>query len=407
MNQTSKKPKRKHFTKEQKECILKKTEWKCAHCGRKLTLETATIDHLIPLHKGGLNDEYNLIALCNDCNQDKSNFLYHILDYCKHIKSKYVPLYNMYHKYAISQLNRKQLFDYHEYQYTMFPPQQKRLIANMAKRNKKDLNKVINRMGVKLSLSRAWESDATECFDFIQKIKDKQPLTKTIIIYDNEQQVLNDIRYGEVYMLSSPNHTICGLFAFRRIHDDTFQLPQLQNMIQSSGLHAGYLCTLAIIDAFAYDVFDDIMTDISSLLLKKRYIPMYFNILTYTFAAKDDCFTMPYTLDGHEGTLDWMPMSYLREMILPAVLENFCQTGIRIESEEIELVIDAIIKYRNEEELNNADELTQQLFTKYPQLKEQLEPQVCPLYDIGFVKDKVKQCIQEYYEEHGIEERQE
>ena len=137
MNNTTQKQKRKPFSKEEKQLILQKTDGKCAHCGKTLTMETATIDHLIPLHKGGLNDEFNLIAMCYDCNQAKSNYVYHILDYCYHINPKYLPVYHAYHKYAINQQNNKQLFDYHEYTYAMFPPQQKQLIKNMAKRNKK------------------------------------------------------------------------------------------------------------------------------------------------------------------------------------------------------------------------------------------------------------------------------
>ena len=400
MNNTTQKQKRKPFSKEEKQLILQKTDGKCAHCGKALTMETATIDHLIPLHKGGLNDEFNLIAMCYDCNQAKSNYVYHILDYCHHINPKYLPVYHAYHKYAINQQNNKQLFDYHEYTYAMFPPQQKQLIKNMAKRNKKNLQNVIRRMGVKLSLSKAWEYDSQECFDFIQKIKEKQPRTANIIIYDNEQQIFNEIRYGEVYILKTPNDNICGLFAFRHIKDDTFQFPQLQNIIQASGLHTKYLCTTAIVDGFAYDVFGDIMNDITGLMLKKRFIPMYFNVINYALKQKESCISIPYQLDGHDGTLEWMPMSYIREMILPDLLNELARTKTYLEPAEIEILLDAMIKYRTEEELTQADTITQNLFQTYPTLKQHLEPPVFPFYNIGFVKDNIFRLLDLYFQKH-------
>ena len=49
---------RRKFTKEEKQLIYAKTDCKCGHCGRILEQGESTIDHIIPLHKGGLNDEY-------------------------------------------------------------------------------------------------------------------------------------------------------------------------------------------------------------------------------------------------------------------------------------------------------------------------------------------------------------
>lgn len=45
---------------------------RCAHCGKKLTWD-ATIEHVIPLSKGGTYDPENLVALCKKCNKSKSN----------------------------------------------------------------------------------------------------------------------------------------------------------------------------------------------------------------------------------------------------------------------------------------------------------------------------------------------
>lgn len=52
------------------ELKLKELEGKCQMCG---TLETITIDHIMPLSKGGTNLIANLQPLCRSCNCSKSN----------------------------------------------------------------------------------------------------------------------------------------------------------------------------------------------------------------------------------------------------------------------------------------------------------------------------------------------
>ena len=45
----------------------------CAHCGKKLEFKQATIEHVIPLAKGGKNKAENFVILCEDCNKAKSD----------------------------------------------------------------------------------------------------------------------------------------------------------------------------------------------------------------------------------------------------------------------------------------------------------------------------------------------
>lgn len=59
-----------------KQDILKRTGGICACCGRKLTVDTMTIEHVIPISRGGLDGPANTIALCEQCNKDKGNMLY-------------------------------------------------------------------------------------------------------------------------------------------------------------------------------------------------------------------------------------------------------------------------------------------------------------------------------------------
>jgi hypothetical protein len=47
--------------------------WKCAYCDKQLDENTATIDHIIPKHKGGQNVRQNMACSCNTCNRLKAS----------------------------------------------------------------------------------------------------------------------------------------------------------------------------------------------------------------------------------------------------------------------------------------------------------------------------------------------
>ena len=57
--------------------IQHKCKDKCVWCGKKVFLGyEGTIDHFIPLKKGGTNDEVNLVLMCHDCNQKKGSRIF-------------------------------------------------------------------------------------------------------------------------------------------------------------------------------------------------------------------------------------------------------------------------------------------------------------------------------------------
>lgn len=56
--------------------VLQRCNNICVCCGQKLTPQTATIDHVVPLSRGGENTIKNYVTLCRQCNQLKSNDIY-------------------------------------------------------------------------------------------------------------------------------------------------------------------------------------------------------------------------------------------------------------------------------------------------------------------------------------------
>ena len=61
--------------KEDIQILFKRYNYKCALC---FSQEDLTIDHIIPLIKGGTNDLSNLQILCRYCNLRKRDLVYHI-----------------------------------------------------------------------------------------------------------------------------------------------------------------------------------------------------------------------------------------------------------------------------------------------------------------------------------------
>lgn len=47
----------------------------CAYCGQHRNIKYMTVDHIIPLSKGGTDDTENLQCTCKMCNRLKSDML--------------------------------------------------------------------------------------------------------------------------------------------------------------------------------------------------------------------------------------------------------------------------------------------------------------------------------------------
>jgi len=52
--------------------LLKKSPF-CHWCQTPLTIETATLEHIIPLHRGGLDNENNMALACKPCNEKRGH----------------------------------------------------------------------------------------------------------------------------------------------------------------------------------------------------------------------------------------------------------------------------------------------------------------------------------------------
>lgn len=64
---------RRPWTEEEKKSALMSCSSKCARCGKKLNMKSLTMEHVVPISKGGENVLDNLIVLCKPCNSRKGS----------------------------------------------------------------------------------------------------------------------------------------------------------------------------------------------------------------------------------------------------------------------------------------------------------------------------------------------
>lgn len=57
--------------------LMSQTGGVCIYCGHPLSEEDASVDHIIPLSRGGLNEPENRVASCCACNSAKGNMMPH------------------------------------------------------------------------------------------------------------------------------------------------------------------------------------------------------------------------------------------------------------------------------------------------------------------------------------------
>ncbi|MBD2612379.1 MAG: HNH endonuclease [Nostoc sp. ZfuVER08] len=58
---------------EVKKYVWQRDKYQCRSCGKTATETNLTIDHIIPLARGGQNDISNLQTLCFTCNRQKTD----------------------------------------------------------------------------------------------------------------------------------------------------------------------------------------------------------------------------------------------------------------------------------------------------------------------------------------------
>jgi len=77
---------RKRIDSDTRMLALAKSDNRCCHCGCRFNYKHKfTIEHVIPISKGGDNTLQNLVALCDDCNRNKDNDIIDPVEYYRYL----------------------------------------------------------------------------------------------------------------------------------------------------------------------------------------------------------------------------------------------------------------------------------------------------------------------------------
>lgn len=60
-------------SKRQRKSLIKRDGAFCHWCGCMVTLQTSTVEHVIPLHRGGLDNSNNRVLACKPCNEARGH----------------------------------------------------------------------------------------------------------------------------------------------------------------------------------------------------------------------------------------------------------------------------------------------------------------------------------------------
>lgn len=189
------------FPNDVKQNILAKSNGCCCHCGKQLALNEVTVEHFIPISKGGTNIEANLVALCIDCNQYKDNYIMKPRDYYKYLNEKamsdLIVLYECYNQDK-SWLTPKNYIreDAVEIKYPIAMPS-----MQGHKQKNRGKGKSVNGLYATAVLRKATYDDLNDIFNFISAYHEKYGLEKEYL----KSVITKVFNLGAVYMLLKQN----------------------------------------------------------------------------------------------------------------------------------------------------------------------------------------------------------
>lgn len=191
---------REEFTESQKAMIAKKTDNCCAWCGKKVYFGYGgTVDHYIPLKKGGTNEFDNLVLMCKECNEKKGSMIipvniagYYVKEPYKHKMEEDFETYI----HSFEYLSRGNLMCCDAYELFIMPEE---FSIMRSKQRRKGKNSVHDYKQSKCLLRRAYPNDADKITEFYAKYLRKYNMLAS------EEAALENIkfwmRFGAIYYI--------------------------------------------------------------------------------------------------------------------------------------------------------------------------------------------------------------
>ena len=282
---------REEFTYDEKQKILLKSDERCCKCGKKIFINYgATVDHFVPISKGGTNDEDNLIMLCYDCNQEKGNHIVAPTDkWVKYLKKEeYNKLVKYFDTYldSFNFLSRQNILMFDELAVSYFDENASNIDFNrlinqqLKKSNKKNKSKtgknlsaedIINRNMRTLYIKRLTIKDQEKVIDYLRSVFRKYNIknyTDEMLSYTSEFF----FRFGAVYAMEKNKEImfLAVIFVEQQTLEYSFKETPTDEAME-------YLKTL---DGKSPEEVSESLKNRDDIELKYRF-PSHFNLLTF------------------------------------------------------------------------------------------------------------------------------
>lgn len=201
---------REYFTEDEREAIAAKSDHKCVCCGRKVYFGYgATIDHYIPLKKGGTNDRANLVLMCEDCNKKKKSKVMAAIVGASYLPEPYFEeLRQVVQNYVDTYryISRGNLIAFDQYEFGVFPMDMMEYAYTSRKRRRNIVDRV-SKVRSKIMMYRAYPEDLDELVDYFTRY------LKRCNSLDSEEGVVQNLkfwmRFGAIYYIrESGNITV-------------------------------------------------------------------------------------------------------------------------------------------------------------------------------------------------------
>ena len=379
------------FTRKEKRRILEKTEGVCARCGRKLDTDSMTVDHVFPVDKGGLDDEYNLLPECEECNRKKSNYVYNFNDYYKYVRKSELLNFISYNNYVTFDYTRKSIIGYDEAVFTFLPAKHMEIISHMKKRGAKrnKISEMHDKLQVPVILRRAYPASADDIFALLERERVQFNIPHDL--YKSPYNILDDIQTGCVYVLE--NHdSICGAFIFKSVEKipEDVRVVQMMNTMDETGLDVKYVMTCAVVAPFARQVLDPIMKHFESQQIRNGWLPVYSGIMDRLYVKKKECIIMQYQICGKATTLEFMPARHLMERRMETARLIMTLEGYPdVPDDDIRLYADLTLKYKYRKDVEDSG-TAGRIMEKYPNVMNYFKPDTYEFYGAGIPSDAPK-----------------
>lgn len=326
---------RKYYSKDEREEILKRTDGLCAHCGKKLNADNMTVEHIIPLYKGGKDDKYNIIALCEKCNKDKNNYTVYFDTYYKYINENEERYYLAYSNTKTNKFKDDSLFYFDRAYMEHLPYSVWHIASEMKNRgaSKSKIDKIVQKGLKTVIIEKAFENDCNEIWELFEKNKGKNKnrvFYHNTDYYNNKYEVRNHIAKGYCYIIRDGKKIIGAITAIK-LNDD-FNVPQVRNISEQTRLKAKAVVTQVFIDSHYTALNECVMPATLEMMVRSNTLPLFFctNEDEYRIveALNGKMIHMQYNLNNVNGTLMFYDIKSVIEKLTGIKYEDCERLGL-------------------------------------------------------------------------------